>query len=144
MKDQMSSAEYRQIFVQKQPKPQKKSMTAEELRAKMKKKANKPVEKNKEEMRIMLQLAKIQFKTEHTFHPTRKWRFDFAILEHKIAIEYEGIHSEKSRHTTRSGYAKDAEKYREAAKLGWMVLRYTAKDYKSVVDDIFATIRNKV
>ena len=141
MKQVMSSAEYREIFVQKAKQPRQ-AMTAKEWQEGMKKK--KPSNKGSNDIRIMLQLARIQFVEEHTFHSTRKWRFDFAILEHKIAIEYEGIHSEKSRHTTRSGYAKDAEKYREAAKLGWMVLRYTAKDYKSVVDDIFATIRNKV
>ena len=141
MKQKMSSAEYREIFVQKAKQPRQ-AMTAKEWQEGMKKK--KPSNKGSNDIRIMLQLARIKFVEEHTFHPTRKWRFDFAIPEHKIAIEYEGIHSEKSRHTTRSGYAKDAEKYREAAKLGWMVLRYTAKDYKSVVDDIFATIRNKV
>ena len=29
-------------------------------------------------------------KEEYRFHPKRRWRFDMAILEHKIAIEIEG------------------------------------------------------
>ncbi len=102
----------------------------------MKKKSNKPVEKNKGEIRMMLQLAKLPFIEEHKFHPTRKWRFDFAIPSRMIAIEYEGIYSDKSGHTTHKGYTKDTQKYNEAAKLGWTVLRYTANTYKQVIDDI--------
>jgi very-short-patch-repair endonuclease len=140
MKQEMSSSEYRALIgAQKKP---MKSMSGREWQEAMKKK--KPSSKGSNDIRIMLQLAKIQFVEEHRFHPDRKWRFDFAIPDQKIAIEYEGIHSGKSRHTTRGGYAGDVEKYREAAKLGWTVLRYTAKDYKGVVDDILATIQNKV
>lgn len=117
-------------------KSEKRSMSAEEWRAMMKKNQNKPKEKNKGEIRIMLQLARIPYIEEHRFHPDRKWRFDFAIPEHKIAIEYEGIYSRKSGHTTHKGYTKDTEKYNEAAKLGWTVLRYTANTYKRVIDDI--------
>ena len=42
------------------------------------------------------------------------------------AWEYEGIMSEKSRHTNILGYSKDAEKYNLAQSLGWKVFRYTA------------------
>lgn len=96
----------------------------------------KPITENKKEIGIMLQLAKINFIEEYKFHATRKWRFDFAIVEKKIAIEYEGIFSAKSRHTTVTGFMGDAEKYNAATKLGWRVLRYTAKDYKNVIQDL--------
>ena len=134
-RDQMSTAEYRKLIGAKSNKVTT-SMTAEEWRNKMKKQANKKPTKQVDEIRIMLQLAKLPFVEEHKFHPTRKWRFDFAIPERMIAIEYEGIFSEKSGHTTHKGYIKDTEKYNEAAKLGWTVLRYTAKTYKEVIDDI--------
>jgi hypothetical protein len=74
--------------------------------------------------------------TEHRFHPERKWRFDFAFPEKKIAIEYEGLISEKSRHTTISGFTGDTEKYNAAQQLGWMVFRYTPKNYKSMITDL--------
>ena len=64
---------------------------------------------------------------EYKFHPTRKWRFDFAHVATKTAIEIEGGTWSGGRHTRGSGYSKDCEKYNEAAKLGWCVLRYTAE-----------------
>lgn len=73
---------------------------------------------------------------EHRFHPERKWRFDFALPENKVAIEYEGLFSEKSGHTTIGGYTKDVEKYNEAQALGWRVIRFTAKDYKKVIETL--------
>lgn len=78
----------------------------------------------------VLRLGGIKFMREYRFHPTRRWRFDFALPEHKIAIEFEGgIFLNKARHTSSIGYAGDVEKYREATILGWRLLRYTAKDF---------------
>lgn len=66
----------------------------------------------------------------------RKFRFDWAIESEKIAIEYEGIFSRKSRHTTVGGYSRDVEKYNLASSLGWTVYRYTAKNYQNIINDI--------
>lgn len=68
----------------------------------------------------------------------RKFRFDWAVEGNslKIAIEYEGIMSGKSRHTTVTGYSKDAEKYNMAAALGWKVLRFTALNYKDLITEL--------
>lgn len=80
-------------------------------------------------IKLILLNLKIDYVAEHRFHPDRKWRFDFAIPERKIAIEYEGIFSpdnDNSRHTHVIGYSTDCEKYNEAALLGWIVLRFTA------------------
>ena len=74
----------------------------------------------------------VTLETEYYFHPERKWRFDWAIPALKIAVEYEGIFSEKSRHTTVSGYSADTEKYNTAAAMGWRVIRLTAKNYLKV------------
>ena len=61
---------------------------------------------------------------EYRFHPTRKWRFDFAFPSQKLAIEIEGF----GRHQTVSGYMADLEKYNEATRLGWRLLRFPARD----------------
>lgn len=79
---------------------------------------------------------------EYRFHSVRLWRLDFYIPALKVGIEYEGIFSDKSRHTTFKGYSADTDKYREAAKLGIMVLRYTSKNYKQVLDDLREIIKN--
>lgn len=73
---------------------------------------------------------------ELKFSKKRKFRFDFAIKELKIAIEYEGIFSNQSRHTNKIGYSKDTDKYRLAAMEGWTVLRYTKINYHNVISDV--------
>lgn len=60
---------------------------------------------------------------EHQFLPNRKFRFDYAFLEVKVAIEYEGMFSIKSRHLTISGYTRDIEKYNLAVSEGWSLVR---------------------
>lgn len=64
---------------------------------------------------------------EHKFHPSRKWKFDFAHIPSKTAIEVEGGIYTGGRHTRGSGYEKDCEKYNEATRLGWKVFRLTSK-----------------
>ncbi len=60
---------------------------------------------------------------EVAFHNSRKWRFDFAIPDMKLAFEYEG---RGKGHLSWDAYAKDCEKYAWAALLGWTVIRITA------------------
>lgn len=62
---------------------------------------------------------------EHRFHPERKWRFDFAWLERKVAFECEGAIYTNGRHTRGSGFEKDCEKYNAAMILGWRVFKVT-------------------
>lgn len=54
----------------------------------------------------------------------RQWRFDFAWVDHLVAVEVEGATYADGRHTRGSGFAADCEKYNAAARLGWRVLRY--------------------
>lgn len=63
---------------------------------------------------------------EYRFHKTRRWRFDFAWPDVKLAVEIEGGTWGLGRHTSPAGYAKDCEKYNAAAMDGWMVLRFTS------------------
>jgi very-short-patch-repair endonuclease len=60
---------------------------------------------------------------EYKFHPTRRWRFDYALPDKSIGIEVDGAVWTNGRHTRGSGYQKDLEKYNEALILGWRVLR---------------------
>jgi len=60
---------------------------------------------------------------EHKFHSKRRWRFDIAIIDLKIAFEIEGGTWRGGRHVNPIGFAKDCEKYNEAVKLGWKVFR---------------------
>jgi len=76
------------------------------------------------------------YEKEILFHPTRKWRFDYAIPELKIFIEYNGIMSDKSGHTTIKGYSDNMEKYNAATCLGWRGLFYTPLNYKRVNEEL--------
>lgn len=60
---------------------------------------------------------------EYQFHPTREWRFDFAIPARRVAIEVEGGCFNGGRHIRPEGYLRDMEKYNEAAVEGWCVIR---------------------
>lgn len=82
-----------------------------------------------------------EFVAEFKFHPKRKWRFDYAIPGKMIAVEREGgTWMSKSRHTSGIGYNKDMEKYNEAVKLGWEVLRYARIDINKIYEDILFII----
>lgn len=62
---------------------------------------------------------------EFKFHPSRKWRFDWAFPERSLAIEVEGGAWTGGRHTRGAGFENDLEKYAEALALGWQILRVT-------------------
>ena len=62
---------------------------------------------------------------EFRFHPIRKWRFDYALPDHLLAIEVEGGVWSGGRHIRPRGFLGDMEKYNAASALGWRVLRVT-------------------
>lgn len=80
---------------------------------------------------------------EYAFHADRKWRFDMALPNYKIAVEYEGIFSKQSRHTSKCGYSADTDKYNEAALDGWCVLRKTAMNMSGLLSDIRRAIKSQ-
>ena len=65
---------------------------------------------------------------EHRFHPDRKWRFDVAWPEHRVAIEVQGGIWIRGGHSRGAGQRRDWEKFNEAAVLGWAVLQCEPKD----------------
>jgi very-short-patch-repair endonuclease len=64
---------------------------------------------------------------ELRFHPVRKWRFDFAFPEQKVAAECEGAIYVNGRHTRGSGFELDCEKYNAATSMGWRVFKFTRR-----------------
>lgn len=63
---------------------------------------------------------------ELVFHPTRKWRFDFAWQTHRLALEIDG----RGRHDRVMGQREDFAKMNEAVRLGWRVLHVQAMQKK--------------
>lgn len=81
---------------------------------------------------------------EYRFHPTRRWRFDYAWPDRLVALEREGgkftvVRCEcgrkrtvfVSRHHDRDGLERDAIKYATAAIMGWIVVRVTPRMIES-------------
>ncbi len=64
---------------------------------------------------------------EYRFHPKRRWRFDFALIPQKIAVEVDGLvyGNRKGGHQTAQGFENDREKDIHAMLLGWKVVRVT-------------------
>ncbi|MDR2084362.1 MAG: hypothetical protein LBP67_05145 [Bacteroidales bacterium] len=82
---------------------------------------------------------------EHRFDQIRRWKFDYAITEHKIAIEVEGGIWKYGRHNRASGFLLDMEKYNTAAMQGWLLLRVQPNDLctQNTINMIKETIKNR-
>ena len=63
--------------------------------------------------------------TEFRFDPARRWRFDYAWVDARLALEVEGGVWTHGRHTRGAGFLADIEKYNRATILGWRLLRTT-------------------
>lgn len=83
---------------------------------------------------------KVECIKEFKFHPVRKWRFDYAIPEYKIALEVEGGVWSGGRHTSPKGFLGDIEKYNMATLMGWRVFRTTPDElYKTATINLIKT-----
>ena len=71
--------------------------------------------------------------TEYRFHPIRRWRADYCInpVTDKIIVEVEGGAWTRGRHTRGAGFIDDMDKYNEATRLGYRVIRVTPDDLLS-------------
>lgn len=74
----------------------------------------------------------LKYEKEHKFHDKRKFRFDYAVIDLMLAIEYEGGTWSGGAHTRGKHYSSDCEKYNLAQINGWIVLRYTADTVKNI------------
>jgi hypothetical protein len=77
--------------------------------------------------------------TEHRFHDKRRWRFDYAWIEQRVALEVEGGVWVGGRHTSGAGFVKDMEKYNAAACLGWRIIKCQPRQLLS--SDTIETLR---
>lgn len=68
---------------------------------------------------------------EYRFHPTRKWRFDFAWPAHVVALEVDGGAWTGGRHTRGKGFIEDMQKRNAATFIGWRVFNVTHDDIKT-------------
>lgn len=80
---------------------------------------------------------------EHRFAPPRRWRFDWAWPDIRLALEVEGGVWTGGRHTRGAGFVKDMEKYNAATIAGWRVVRCTPGDVRSckVVGLLWSAVR---
>ena len=62
---------------------------------------------------------------EFLFHPSRKWRLDYAWPAAKLGLEVEGGVWTGGKHGRGSGIVKDMEKANGLALCGWRLLRVT-------------------
>jgi len=72
---------------------------------------------------------------QHKFHETRQWRFDFAFVDLKIAIEIQGI---GPGHNSIPAMKNDYEKGNEALRYGWITIYLMG--YQLEPDTINSTI----
>lgn len=121
-------------------------MSNDKIHVKTKKKAQKPA---KQPLRdVFTVICKTDLKEvcekEFKFHPVRKWRFDYAFPEHKIALEVEGGVWTGGRHTSSVGFLNDMEKYNTATLMGWRVFRTTPDDlYRKKTLDLIKNAINR-
>jgi hypothetical protein len=83
---------------------------------------------------------------EYRFHPTRKWRFDYALPEFMVAVEFNGMFGGMAHRSVREAI-KDSEKLNQAQILGWIVVQVNTASIRdgSAYADIDAAIeRNSV
>lgn len=70
---------------------------------------------------------------EYVFHPVRKWRFDYAWVVNRVAIEMDGgiWREDRGAHGRPANILRDMEKLNAAVIFGWRVLRYTPEGMKN-------------
>lgn len=77
---------------------------------------------------------------QHKFHPTRKWPFDFAWPDRKVAVEIHGGGFIGGGHNRGRGQMNDCEKTRAAHALGWIVMPVSSVELDErpaqVIEDI--------
>jgi hypothetical protein len=67
---------------------------------------------------------------EYRFAPPRRWRFDYAWVEEKVALEVQGGLFVQGRHSRGAALLKEHEKLNTAAALGWRVMYCTPKQLR--------------
>ncbi len=80
---------------------------------------------------------------EYRFDSLRRFKFDYANLRLKVAIEMEGGIYTGTGHAKTGRYLKDMEKYNFAQIKGWIVLRYGHGQENKIADDVKKVIEKR-
>lgn len=75
----------------------------------------------KEFFALWTRLGGVPLVAEHHFHPSRKWRLDYAVPDAKVGIEIHGAVWRQGRHTRGKGFIGDRRKMNAATAMGWRV-----------------------
>ena len=126
MTDRMTAEEYRRIVAQKAP-------GSPQVVGRSKATSCPACERTAALLRLLgLLLADgHDVRLEHRFHPTRKWRFDLALLDVQLALEIDGGGWVRGAHHRPAGRENDNAKDAAALTLGWRVLRASWDQVKS-------------
>ncbi len=81
---------------------------------------------------------------EYLFHPTRKWRLDYAWPDAKVALEVHGATYKGGRHVTGKGFANDREKMNEAQLAGWIVIECTTDNIGRIRDWLERALKDRL
>ncbi|HEX2905889.1 MAG TPA: hypothetical protein VHO69_03465 [Phototrophicaceae bacterium] len=77
---------------------------------------------------------------QYQFAHPRKWKFDFAWPESRIAVEIDGGTWIHGGHSRGAGQSKDAEKRNTAALLGWTVFSFTTDMLRLHMEDCIGLV----
>lgn len=93
-------------------------------------------------------LAVYPMQKEYRFHPERRFRFDYALPDYKIAIEIQGGTWTRGKHVRGKGYQDDCEKLNLAQTMGWRVLWYTPqmieKDLAAFINSVDKLVQGEI
>ncbi len=79
---------------------------------------------------------------EHRFHPVRRWRFDYAFPQIKVAVDYDGVMFRSVGHNSLEKIIKDMERSNHAQLCGWDIYKANAKTVQN--KEFFAIIEEAV
>lgn len=80
---------------------------------------------------------------EYKYNTSRKFKFDYANLPMKIAIEMEGGIYTGTGHAKTGTYLKDMDKYNDAQLKGWIVLRYSWSQINKIEADVRKAVEKR-
>jgi hypothetical protein len=89
-----------------------------------------------------LHFPEISLSPEYRFTPPRKFRFDFAHLESKVAVELQGAIFTGGRHSRGSGLINEHIKCNLAAQQGWRIFYLSANTINDF--EIYQAIANTI
>lgn len=86
-------------------------------------------------------IAKSGAVLEFRFDEKRRWRFDVAWPDRKLAVELHGGTWQQGRHQRGAGFTRDREKMRAAIAQGWRVLEFTDQDLRERPAQVVEQVR---